>query len=134
MLLLIIYTTFCDTFSHKSAEIDSSGLVAVAVLFTNAYVLPNNNERFVVHTSRYSGDYVLFNSQISHIRNSHAQDSIFGLQISLAYFHSIAYLSSSADIAGGSFGPSSKGLDDQCSAARKAGSECSCLVLTMLSA
>jgi len=31
VLLLIIYTTFCDTFSHKSAEIDSSGLVAVAV-------------------------------------------------------------------------------------------------------
>lgn len=30
VLLLIIYTTFCDTFSHKSAEIDSSSLVAVA--------------------------------------------------------------------------------------------------------
>lgn len=32
VLLLIIYTTFCDTFSHKSGEIDSSSILAVAVL------------------------------------------------------------------------------------------------------
>lgn len=32
VLLLIIYTTFCDTFSHKSGDIDSSSILAVAVL------------------------------------------------------------------------------------------------------
>ena len=31
VLLLIIYTTFCDTFSHKNAGVDSSGLLSVIV-------------------------------------------------------------------------------------------------------
>ena len=32
VLLLIIYTTFCDTFSHKSGEIDSSSILSVVML------------------------------------------------------------------------------------------------------
>ncbi|KAJ7350990.1 hypothetical protein OS493_037347 [Desmophyllum pertusum] len=136
VLLLIIYTTFCDTFSHKSSEIDSSGVVAVVVLIIclqccllllTFSLATMKDSSFTA--CRYGGDHVLFNAQVSYIRNSHVEDRLFRLQVSLVDFHPAPYLSSSADFTWRSVGACSEGMDGQRSTERKINSECNCLDL-----
>uniref|UniRef100_A0A7N5KFQ1 Solute carrier family 10 member 7 n=1 Tax=Ailuropoda melanoleuca TaxID=9646 RepID=A0A7N5KFQ1_AILME len=93
VLLLIIYTTFCDTFSNPSIDLDTVSLVLVLLIIFSVQL------SFMLLTFLFS------------TRNSNAEDRVCGPRAPLPNICALAHLPPSSDPPGKCVGANNKVLD-----------------------
>lgn len=93
VLLMIIYTTFCDTFSNPNIDLDKFSLVLIL---------------FIIFSIQLSFMLLTF---IFSTRNSNAEDSVCGPRAPLFNIRPLAHLPPGSDPSGKCFGANNQVLD-----------------------
>ncbi|KAM9836445.1 sodium/bile acid cotransporter 7 isoform 2-T2 [Aulostomus maculatus] len=129
VLLLIIYTTFCDTFSNRHIQLDATSLLLV-VLINQLHVFdlhPLHQVRLGLQSSRHGGHLVLLHTQVAHSGCPHAEDRLRGLRAPVPHLRPSAHLPPGPDPAGVRPRAHHPPLDDQPPDGGEAGATAACV-------